>query len=65
MFSENQKTLLGEARALLATAAGKIEDVFTEVNSSHPGQRTLLRTLSRLQAVIAILEEVSCSQTAP
>ena len=57
MFSENQKTLLGEARALLATAAGKIEDVFTEVNTSHPGQRTLLRVLSRLEAVIAILEE--------
>ena len=56
MFSENQKALLGEARALLATAAGKIEDVFTEVNTSHPGQRTLLRALSRLQAVIAILE---------
>ena len=57
MFSENQKSLLGEARALLATAAGKIEDVFTEVNTSHPGQRTLLRVLSRLEAVIAILEE--------
>jgi hypothetical protein len=57
MFSENQKALLGEARSLLASAAGKIEDVFTEVNTSHPGQRTLLRALSRLHAVIAILEE--------
>ena len=58
MFSENQKALLSEARALLATAACKIEGVFTEVNTSHPGQRTLLRTLSRLHAAIAILEEV-------
>ena len=58
MFSENQKALLSEARVLLATAARRIEDVFTEVNTSHPGQRTLLRTLSRLHAAIAILEEV-------
>ena len=58
MFSENQKALLSEARALLATAARKIDDVFTEVNTSHPGQRTLLRALSRLHATIAILEEV-------
>jgi ABC-type transporter Mla subunit MlaD len=56
MFTEDQKALLDEARALLATAARKIEDVFTEVNTSHPGQRTLLRTLSRLRAAIAILE---------
>jgi len=58
MFTENQNALLSEARALLANAAGKIEDVFTEVNTSHPGQRTLLRALSRLHAAIAILEEV-------
>jgi hypothetical protein len=58
MFSENQKALLSEARALLATAGRKIEDVFTEVNTSHPGQRTLLRALSPLHAAIAILEEV-------
>jgi hypothetical protein len=58
MFSENEKARLSEARALLATAAHKIEDVFTEVNTSHPGQRTLLRALSRLRAAIAILEEV-------
>ena len=57
VFNENQKALLGEARALLATAARKIEDVFTEVNTSHPGQRTLLHALSRLHAAIAILEE--------
>ena len=57
VFTKNQKALLGEARASLATAARKIEDVFTEVNTSHPGQRTLLRALSRLHAAIAILEE--------
>ena len=57
MFTENQKAVLGEATSLLATAADKIEDVFTEVNTSHPGQRTLLRILSRLHAAIAILEE--------
>jgi hypothetical protein len=59
MFSENEKARLSEARALLATAARKIEDVFPEVvNTSYPGQRTLLRALSRLHAAIAILEEV-------
>lgn len=58
MFTENQIALLSEARALLATAAGKIEDVFMEVNTSNPGQRTLLRALSRLHTAIAILEEV-------
>jgi hypothetical protein len=58
MFTENQKALLTEARTLLASSANKIEEVFTEVNTTHPGQRTLLRALSRLHAAIAILEEV-------
>jgi hypothetical protein len=58
MFTENQKALLTEARALLASAANKIEEVFMEINTTHPGQRTLLRALSRLHAAIAVLEEV-------